>query len=161
MTIQDWGALGELVGAIAVVASLVYLAIQIRQNTRQISQSMESTRLAAFERNIEAGNRIRELILLNPEVGQLLTRGMEDYDGLSRSDKMNFDLLLRNIFASFQGGYVRQLTLGSDPEDFEGTLRTVDGLLAHPGVRQWLAVTEPDWRPEFTELVRERLQRHA
>ena len=30
MTIQDWGAIGELVGALAVVATLIYLSIQIR-----------------------------------------------------------------------------------------------------------------------------------
>lgn len=30
MTIQDWGAIGELVGALAVVVTLAYLATQIR-----------------------------------------------------------------------------------------------------------------------------------
>jgi hypothetical protein len=39
-SIQDWGALGELVGAFAVVLTLGYLAVQIRQNTK----SMEATR---------------------------------------------------------------------------------------------------------------------
>ncbi len=34
MTLQDLGSLGELVGGIAVVVSVVYLAIQIRHNTR-------------------------------------------------------------------------------------------------------------------------------
>ncbi len=38
-TIQDYGALGELVGAIVVVITLVYLAFQIRQNTRQLEQN--------------------------------------------------------------------------------------------------------------------------
>ena len=33
MTIQDWGAIGEVVSALAVLATLIYLAIQIRQNT--------------------------------------------------------------------------------------------------------------------------------
>ena len=34
MTLEDLGNLGEFVGAIGVVVSLVYLALQIRQNTR-------------------------------------------------------------------------------------------------------------------------------
>ena len=33
MTIQDWGAIGEIVGAIGVVLSLVYLARQIRHQS--------------------------------------------------------------------------------------------------------------------------------
>ena len=33
MTLEDLGNLGELVGAIGVVASFIYLAVQIRQNS--------------------------------------------------------------------------------------------------------------------------------
>ena len=34
MTIQDLGAIGDLLGGIAVVVTLIYLAVQIRQNTK-------------------------------------------------------------------------------------------------------------------------------
>ena len=71
MTIQEWGAIGELIGAVAVVASLVYLAVQIRQNTRQLSLSMQATELAAFERNVAAGNHVREMFIVNPEITEL------------------------------------------------------------------------------------------
>jgi len=33
MSIQDWGATGELVGCVVVIATLVYLALHARQNT--------------------------------------------------------------------------------------------------------------------------------
>ena len=33
MSIQDWGAIGEIVGAIGVLATLVYLALQVRHST--------------------------------------------------------------------------------------------------------------------------------
>ena len=32
MTLQEWGALGELVGGVAVIATLLYLAVQTRQS---------------------------------------------------------------------------------------------------------------------------------
>ncbi len=38
MTIMELGALGEVVGAIAVVVTLAYLAIQIRQNTHAMDE---------------------------------------------------------------------------------------------------------------------------
>jgi hypothetical protein len=41
MTIQDLGSIGELVAAIATVATLVYLALQIRQNTESVKLSAE------------------------------------------------------------------------------------------------------------------------
>lgn len=34
MEVQDLGAIGEIIGAVAVVASLLYLAVQIRQSSR-------------------------------------------------------------------------------------------------------------------------------
>ena len=57
------GAIAETIGVIAILVSLVYVAIQIRQNTRQNALNVEATQLAAFERNIESGNRIRELLI--------------------------------------------------------------------------------------------------
>ncbi len=42
MTLQDLGNLGEFIGAIAVVITLVYLAAQIRQNTRALHSSSYS-----------------------------------------------------------------------------------------------------------------------
>ena len=36
MTIQDLGSIGELIAAVATLATLVYLAVQIRQNSRML-----------------------------------------------------------------------------------------------------------------------------
>jgi hypothetical protein len=42
MTLQDLGSIGELVGGIGVVVSLVYLAFEIRHNTRGLDQNTET-----------------------------------------------------------------------------------------------------------------------
>ena len=42
LTIQDLGALGELLGSVAVLATLVYLALQTRQNTLAIGAQLEA-----------------------------------------------------------------------------------------------------------------------
>ena len=34
MSIQEWGAISEMVGAIAIVVSLIYVGVQLRQNTQ-------------------------------------------------------------------------------------------------------------------------------
>jgi hypothetical protein len=39
MTWQDWGAIGEIVGAVAVVVTLIYLAKQIKQNTHAMEEA--------------------------------------------------------------------------------------------------------------------------
>ena len=42
LTIQDLGSLGELLGSVAVLATLVYLALQTRQNTMAIGSQLGS-----------------------------------------------------------------------------------------------------------------------
>lgn len=157
MSIQDWGAIGEIIGALAVVASLIYLSVQIRQNTRQISLSMESSKLAAFEQSVESGNRARELLITNTELAELLLKGFADYRSLPPTDKFRCNMLFRNLFSAIQGSYIRQLAVGGDPERLEGIRKPLDALLRNPGTHQWLEEVEPDWRPEFAEFVAERV----
>jgi hypothetical protein len=157
MSIQEWAALAEIISAVAVVASLIYLAVQIRQNTHELSMSLKSMELTAFERNVESGIRIRELFILNPEVLELYARGGESYADLDGSDKLRFDMVLRNVFSALQGAYVRQLTYGSDPTNYAGSERTLDQLVRSRGIRDWLSQNNPDWRPQFAALVQQRV----
>ena len=44
MTLQDLGSIGDFIGGIAVIITLLYLANQIRQNTNSVLGSVESER---------------------------------------------------------------------------------------------------------------------
>ncbi len=54
LTIQDLGALGELLSAVAVLATLVYLALQTRRNTMAIAAQFEAARLSSTQQ-VEVG----------------------------------------------------------------------------------------------------------
>lgn len=151
------GAIAEAIGVLAILVSLVYVAAQIRQSTAQFTRSIEANELAAFERNIEAGNHIRELMLLHPELSELMLRGFRSYLSLDKTEKFRFSLLLRNIFSGTQGAYIRELSVGHDPERFDGAARIIDDLLKNPGVREWFESANFDWRPEFKQWADERL----
>ena len=151
------GAISEAIGVVAILISLIYLAVQIRQSTQEFSRGIEATQLAAFESNIESGNRVREILLLNPDLIDLMTKGYASYTTLDTAAKIRFGLLLRNIFSSMQGAYIRHLSLENDTRGFEGSARLLDEILQNPGVREWLKGKKPDWRTEFHDLVDERL----
>lgn len=60
MTLMELGALGEFVGAIAVVVTLGYLAIQIRQNT----QSMEESRRLSLAQTYQVrADALQEMVV--------------------------------------------------------------------------------------------------
>ena len=60
MSIQDLGSIGEFIAAIATLVTLVYLAMQIRHNTRALHQTSERT----IE---EHASRWRENLIQHPE----------------------------------------------------------------------------------------------
>ena len=161
MSIQDWGAIGEIVGAIAVVASLIYLAIQIRQNTAQISRGVESERFAAFERNAASGNRWREMLLMNPELAELFARGSKSYENLNPDERFRFGLLIRNTFSDLQVAFMRNIHVGKDDMQMAGFQRIVGHLMDNPGVCQWYKRSNVDWDPEFKNAVNEILAQKA
>ncbi len=52
LTIQDLGALGELLGSVAVLVTLVYLAFQTRQNTPATGAQLDAARITAVQNNL-------------------------------------------------------------------------------------------------------------
>ena len=82
--------------------------------------------------------------------------GIADFRALLPTEKFRCDMLFRNLFSAIQGGYIRQQIIGGDPEQFAGIQKTLDSLLANRGIHEWLAETEPDWRPEFAAFVKSR-----
>ena len=158
MNWEALGAISEAAGALAILVSLIYVAVQIRQNTQQFKRGVEASELAAFERNIESANRARELLFLHPEVTELMLKGFKGQNHLKSADRFRFGMLMRNLFNSMQGAYVRQLVMDHDANQFEGGKLLLDDFLSNLGVREWLQMNSPDWRPEFRELVEARLE---
>ena len=73
MTIIELGAIGEFLGAIGVIATLIYLAMQIRQNTRSME---ENRRLALAQTYQMRADALQEMVVsaANSEVGAIIVK---------------------------------------------------------------------------------------
>jgi hypothetical protein len=74
MTISEWGSIGEMISAIAVVITLIYLAVQIRQNTHSME---ESRRLALAQTYQMRADALQEMLVRAAEsqyIGPLITK---------------------------------------------------------------------------------------
>ncbi len=161
MNWQIVSALADVFGVVAILVSLIYLAVQIRQAKEQITHSIEVNQLAAFERTTESANRIRELFLLHPDLAKLYLEGRESFLGLSSSDKFKFSMLLRNMFTSMHAAYIRQMILKHDPLGASSIDKIADDILQYRGVREFLETYQPDWRSEFKDFIYERMKKIA
>ena len=82
------GAVGELVGSVAVLVTLIYLALQIRQNTH-------ATRAASHHAITDALNQLNLDIANNDAVAQIWLAGMDDRASLNDLQRERYDALLR------------------------------------------------------------------
>lgn len=153
------GATGEVVAAIGVIATLAYLAVQVRQNSVLLAESAKLTEYGIFEANANSAIEIRKMMLLNPELFDLQDRGNHSFVTLEPSDRRRFDALTRIILQASQTMYHRQLLFRHDPDEHAGPTRFLERWCRMQGFREWLDQADPDWRPEFRELVRSTIEK--
>ena len=96
LDITTLAAWGEFLGGIAVVVSLIYLAGQIRQNSRLLRASSAST-------TQQAESLLSSLVVQDSELARIFWEGMADRAALSEADRRRFDPLLgiHVIFISY------------------------------------------------------------
>ena len=74
MTIIELGALGEFVGAIGVIATLAYLAAQIRQNTRSMEEGRRLALAQTYQMRADALQTMLVEAANSEHVGPILVK---------------------------------------------------------------------------------------
>lgn len=152
MTLQDLGSLGEFVGAIAIVVSFVYLAMQIRSNTRQVEENTRSMRVGQLDATLQSFSHFREYLITNSETAELWQRGLADRSSLKGQERLRFDLLLLDLMTKVQAVYLRaQFT--ADEFHWDNTVRSVESILTTKGVRDWWPSARGGCHEEFALIV--------
>jgi hypothetical protein len=93
MNIMELGAIGELVGGVAVIGSLLYVGLQVRQSNHQAKQRLEMERNEA-DRQLARECSARIAQLTDPGMSNLIRRGLHDFKGLNGDDQLRFDMWL-------------------------------------------------------------------
>jgi hypothetical protein len=137
------GATGEILGAAAVVITLVYLAMQIRQNTKATPNAL---------------NHINMSVSTDPNLVRIMAQEKVSMNDLSSEDQVRYSFLLLSLFR------VRE-TIYFDHDQgitaHQSWIRELDSLrsnLQTPIVREWWAENPFGFTPEFTEVVDEIIQ---
>jgi hypothetical protein len=100
---MDWnalGAIGEIIGALAVFLTLGYLAVQIRQNTKAV-------RASALDSSVNAVNNVRVAIFQSSEVTALYQEGLVNPEELGDGERERFRLLMHTIIWSVWNIYAQ------------------------------------------------------
>ena len=156
MSLEDLGNIGEFVGAIAVVVSLIYLALQIRQNTRQITENTIAIGNASYHQALEQGwvNNIE--IARDPEIARIMAAGHRDTESLNENERVRFFALLENAaFALENTMRLREHGL-VDADVWENLLDNSERYYQQPGFQRFVRSRQGVLSKRLRDLLQER-----
>jgi hypothetical protein len=150
--LADWANIAEVAGAIAVVVSLVYLAVQVRQNTVTVRNSTLHSNTALWSTLL---TKIAEPGMVEAYLAGV--SGKRDIDPLRYTQ---FFLLCRSLFVAFENQYYQYRQGALDGETYKGYERSISQqLLAFPGFRLWWQQSKDVFSPTFVEHVDDMMSR--
>ena len=151
MNLEQLANLGEFLGGIAVIISLIYVAIQIRGNSR--IQRSES-----YGRSLEMLRDVQARFATDDEYARMYNRGLVEPEALSVEDRLKFTWACTEMFGAFEYMH-HQYLQGDMPEEiwvrWEQTLRF---WLTYPGIRTWWVGRPTVFSETFTALCDRYLQ---
>lgn len=130
MTIQDLGSIGEVVGAIATVVTLVYLAAQIRSNTSAV-------RATSAQSVHEAFATWYRMLAGDAQLAQLVTDGLRDYSSLTETNKARFVSTFMAFLSCSQDAFIKWREGSLAPDLWMGWELVMMNLLAAPGGKEF------------------------
>jgi hypothetical protein len=143
------GAIAESLGALGVIATLVYLGAQIRQNTATVR--------AASRHDIADGYRTINRLLLDPRVARAFSNGLSCYPDLPFEERSLFNTLMGEQSTFFQGVYALHES-GNLSDDYYVSYRDwTASLLATPGGRAFHDAVKDQWPVGVTSELDDRL----
>ena len=146
MTLQDLGNIGELIAAIATLATLVYLALQIRANTR-------SVRAESRRSEMQTTAAILQPLIADPQVARLFHEGLADLSNLSPEDRTRFYMLLGNLVGADAGMFDEVQIGAASVEALEPRVENLRGFLCTPGGRAYWDLFHKRYPESFQRFV--------
>ena len=128
------------------VVSLVYLAVQIRQNTRAV-------RASSFHGVTDSFNLLNTTIAHDESLARIFRVGSESLAKLNEDERVRFSFLFLGAFRVFETLYYQNKQGTGDPALWTAEMGTMVALLSGLGGREWWTSNPLSFTPEFRRFV--------
>ncbi len=158
--LKEWALVAEIISAVAVVLSLIFVAIQIRDGTKQTILNTQAIQATALQQHFEQHSSLALAIITNPGLASVIFKGRAGLSVLSDEEVQIFAPFASNLIRNYFVGYE---LMRSDilPElqwrTFEASLGRA--LKRNTGYREFWESRRSDYPDEFRTLVDELVTR--
>jgi hypothetical protein len=153
MNWEAFGAIAEAVGAVGVILTLIYLAVQIRQNTASVR--------AATLQGLKADSvAFSENLLRDADLVRIWSLGLNGIDSLQDLDRTRFHLIVLSFLRRFEN--IHQLSdRGLTDEEWHGFRESFFGVMSRNGIREWWSINAYRFNPAFRDFIEHEIKRRA
>jgi hypothetical protein len=148
-TNMNWDAIGagaELLGAIATVATLAYLALQIRQSNKIARVSAASVRA-------EQHRQLGAFLSQSPEINRVFWAGLESPESLSQADYHYFEAIVSTVLSSYESAFYLQNEDALFQREWDGQLQGLKWLVTSPSFERWWSTWRNMYGIDFVTFV--------
>ena len=138
-------AIGQLAAVFIGVPSIIYFAIQLREQNRERRQ-------AAVNALTVQWGELTKTLHENAEFTALYLRGVQSFHDLDAVSKLRFSAYQNRFFKNFEGMYYSRREGILTSELWDEIDRTMSDFLAYDGVRKWWE-TRKHWHTEDFVVV--------
>ena len=149
--LESLANLGEIIGAIAVVVSLIYLAVQVRQNTH-------AQRTENFSRALDRVAAMQASLSQDSDAAIVFAKGVADPTALSTTERIQFTWVMYELFGAFEFMFMASNTDAIPEEVWQRWSSAVAWWLTFPGIQIWWQVRPIPFTDSFTSYVESLLE---
>ena len=146
MNWEAMGSIAEVVGAVGVVVSLLYLALQIRMQNRQAR--LEVVNELARQRNEYSGS-----LADNHELAEVWLRGLNSYEDLSEVERVRFSAHIARMVRVMESLYQHRTEDQFAGENWEAFEQYIRDVFSYPGAQQWWRIRSSHFTQPFQAHV--------
>lgn len=141
------GAIGEILGALAVVLTLLYLSKQIRQ-------SSQAVQIAALRDTTAQWNHWSELLATSPDLAGIVSAGNRSYKNLSEADALRYGAFVQMFFDNAES-YLTLVSEHGVDKDIETITAIVERRICINGFAEWWDQNTADYNADFVSWINE------
>ena len=146
MDLQSLANMGEIIGAVVVILSLVYLAIQVRQNT-------EAQRMENYARALERLAALQSTLSQDSDISLIYSKGVVDASKLTPQERIRFTWSMYEAFGAFEFMFLASKTGAILEEVWSRWSAAIAWWVTFPGVQKWWESRPLPFTDSFTLFV--------
>ena len=146
LTLEYTYFIAEIIGVIAVVISLIFLAIEVRQNTHAI-------KLSTLHDVKETIREVNSTWAGSGDLAEIMYQGFKDSDALSGANKVRFYTTMHNLYLGYENLYHQRQAGALDPKHWSGMAQHIIDASSVPGLRAYWEARKHWFTEDFRNFM--------